>query len=154
MQQSDDWKESGRKEKDSTSIIIVKRRRKCRNEIGGEVRSQAENAQTSTEATEDDPNEMLYPNPIPKTEQVTDVEEGEVTEATKSESETIAHEQSEEEEREVVPEKVPIQGEASWEVLKKKTRSGRVVKRPEWQGQNNMISAIEQKKPKEEEPEK
>ena len=154
MQQSGDWKKSGRKEQDSTSIIMVKRRRRCQNEIGAEVRSQAEKDQTSTEATEDDPNEMLYANPIPESEQVTDVEEGEVTEETKSESETIAYEQSEEEEREVVPEKVPIQGEVSWEVSNKKTRSGRVVKRPEWQGQNNMISAIEQKKPKEEEPEK
>ena len=89
---------------------------------------------------------MLYPNRILESEQATDVEEGEVTEATKSESETIACELSEEEEGEVVTEKVPIQGEASWEVAKKKTRSGPVVKRPEWLGENVMVSTIEQKK--------
>ena len=115
-----------------------------------EIKSQGEQDQTPTEATEDDPNKTLYPNPFPESEQATDVKEGEVTEATKSESETIAYEQSEEEEGEVVPEKVSIQGEASWEVSKKKTRSGRVVKRPQWLGQNVMIRTIDQKKPVEE----
>ena len=70
--------------------------------------------------------------------------------ATKSQSETIVYEKSEEE---VIPEKVPIQGEASWEVAKKKTRSGRVVRKREWFGQNVMISTIE-KKSADEEPEK
>ena len=99
----------------------------------------------------DHPNETLYPNPIPQPELITNVEEEEVTDETKSEWETIAYEQSEE--GDVVPEKVPIQGEASWEVPKKKTRSGLVVKRPEWLGQNVMIKPIEQKKPVQE-PEK
>ena len=107
-----------------------------------------------TEATEDDPNGTLYPNPSSESEQATDLEVGEVTEATKSEAETIAFEHSEEEEGEAVPEKVPNQRETSWEVSKKKTRSGRVMKRPEWLGQNVMISTIEQKKPVEDEPEK
>ena len=80
--------------------------------------SQVENDQTQTEVIEDDP---LYPNPILEPEQTTEVEEGKVTEATNSESVTIAYEQSEEEEEEVIPERVPIQRETSWEVAKKKT---------------------------------
>ena len=73
-------------------------------EMGGEVSasSQAEKDQTQRELREEDP---LYPNPILEPEQNTEAEEGEFTEATKSESETIAYEQSEEEEGEVIPEK-------------------------------------------------
>ena len=101
-------------------------------EMCGEVSasSQAEKGQTQTEVIEEDP---LYPNPILEPEQNTETEEREVTEATKYESETIAYDQPQEEEREV-PEKVPIQGEASSEVAKKKTRSGRVVRKTEWLG--------------------
>ena len=60
--------------------------------------------------------------------QVTEVEEGEVTEATRFGSDTFRYVQSEEEEGEVIPENVPIQGEASWEVSKGKTRLSRLVK--------------------------
>ena len=109
--------------------------------------SQVKKYRTETEVVEDDP---LYPNPILEPEQNT---EGEITEATKFESETIALEQSEEEEGEVIPEKVPIQGEASWEVAKKKTRSGRLVRKPEWLGQFVMIIKIERKSA-DEQPEK
>ena len=118
-------------------------------EKSGEVSasSQAEKHQTQTEVIEED---LLYPNPILEPEQNTKAEEGEVTEPTKSKSETIAYEQSEEEEGEVIPEKVPIQGEASWEVAKKKSRSGREVRKPELLGQNVMVSTIEKKSADEE----
>ena len=96
MQQGGNRKESGRKEKNASSIII--KRRHAENEASGQVKNQAENHQTPIEATEDDPNETLRPNPFPESEPATDVEEGDVTKATKSESETIAYEQSEEEE--------------------------------------------------------
>ena len=82
---------------------------------------------------------------------MTEVEEGGVTEGTKSESETIGYVQSEEEEEgEVVPEKVRIQGEASSEVSRRKTRSGGLAKRSEWLAQNVMISSVEEGKPEEE----
>ena len=99
-------------------------------EMNGEVNSssQVEKEPTLNELIDE---ALLYPNTIPEPEQTTEFEEGEVTEATKSESETIAYDQSEEEEGEVIG-KVPIQGEASWGVAKKKTRSGRVVRKPEW----------------------
>ena len=151
MQQSGNRKEN---RKSATSIIFIKREN-AEHETSGEARSQVEKDQSPSDVTEDDPNETLYHNPINVSEQPSDVEEGEVTEATKSESETFAYpnEQSEEEEGEVVPEKVPIQGEASWEISKKKTRSRRVVKRPEWLGQDVLLSTIEQKKNVDEEPE-
>ena len=125
----------------------------AKNEASGEARSQVEKDQTPTEATVDDPKETLYHNPVPESEQATDVEEAEVTEATKSELETIAFEQSEEDEGEVVPGRVTIQGEASRELSKKKTRSGCAVKKPERLGHYFLISTLEQKKPVEEKPE-
>ena len=78
----------------------------------------------------------------------TEAEEGDVTETTPSEYETIGYGQSEEEGE--VNEKWPIRGEASFETSKKKTRSGRLIKRPEWLGQNVMISAVDKEKPEEE----
>ena len=75
-------------------------------ETGGEASCQVE--KTQTEVIEDDSHEMLYQNPTLESEQATDVEGEEVTEATKSESETIAQEQSKEEGGEVVPVQVPI----------------------------------------------
>ena len=125
-------------------------------ESSGEARSQVEKDQTPTDVTEDDPNETIYHKPIPVSEQASDVEEGEFMEATKSVSETIAYpnEQAEEGEGEVVLEKVPIQGEACWEISKKKTGSCRVVKRPELLGRNVVLSTIEQKQNVDEEPEK
>ena len=43
--------------------------------------------------------------------------------------------------------KVLIQGEASWEMSKRKTLSGRLMRRSERLGQNVMISAVEEDKP-------
>ena len=62
-----------------------------------------------------------------QTTEGTEAEEGEVTETTRSESETNGYGQSKEGE---VIEKWPIRGEASFEPSKKKTRSGRLIKRP------------------------
>ena len=123
------------------------------NELSGEASNFGEKEKTITEVIEDDPNEILFPISIAESGQATEVEEGEVTDATRSELETFVYEQSEEEKGEVIREKVPIQGEASCEMSKRKTRSGQVVKRPEWLGQNVMVSAIERKK-SDEEPEK
>ena len=58
------------------------------NETSGEASSSGEKEKTITEVIGDDPNEILYPNLIEESWQATEVEEGEVSEATKSESET------------------------------------------------------------------
>ena len=71
-----------------------------------------------------------------------------MTETTRSESETIGYGQSEEEGE--VNEKWPIRGAASFETSLKKTRSGRLIKRPERLGQNVMVSAVDKEKPEEE----
>ena len=63
-----------------------------------------------------------------------------MTEATRSETETIGYGHSEEEGE--VKEKCPIKGEASFETTRRKTRSGRMVKKPDWLGQNVMVSAL------------
>ena len=82
-----------------------------------------------------------------KSIEVTEFEEGEVTETTRSETETIGYGHSEEEGE--IKEKCPIKGEASFETTKKRTRSGRKVKKPDWLGQNVMISSLTKEKPEE-----
>ena len=114
------------------------------NESGGEAihGTEEKNQEPKTDQTLE--KEETAENPEQTTE-VTEAEEGEVTEPTRSESETIGYGQSEEEGE--VNEKWPIRGEASFKTSKKKTRSGQLIKRPEWLGQNVMISAVDKEKP-------
>ena len=98
-------------------------------EIEGGIRTQIRKEITSTDSREKYPPSVSSVNPIANFGQAAEVEEGKVIEATKSELETIGYGQSQEG-GEVIPEKVPIQGESSWELSKRKTRSGRQVMRP------------------------
>ena len=70
--------------------------------------------------------------------------------SSRLESETIGYGESDQEEGEVMSERTPIRAEVGLETEKKKTRSGRSVKRPEWWVQNLMIRAVEKGNPEEE----
>ena len=61
------------------------------NELSGETSNFGEKEKAITEVTENDPNKILYPNPVAESGQVTEAEEEEVTEATRSESEIIVY---------------------------------------------------------------
>ena len=70
MQQSGNWNENARKEELASSSNDEE----VENELSGEASNFGEKEKTITEVIEDDPNEILFPNPIAESGQATEVE--------------------------------------------------------------------------------
>ena len=138
-------KETGRKR---TARFVSTSTEEENSESGGETTSQTKISEPQTEEKKQGPRTAVNQNSTSEEAKETpeqsiensEAEEGEVTEATRSETQTMGYGHSEEEGE--VKEKCPIKGEASFETTKRKTRSGRMVKKPDWLGQNVMVSAL------------
>ena len=138
-------KETGRKR---TARFVSTSTEEENSESGGETTSQTKISEPQTEEKKQGPRTAVNQNSTSEEAKETpeqsiensEAEEGEVTEATRSETETMGYGHSEEEGE--VKEKCPIKGEAKFETTKRKTRSGRMVKKPDWLGQNVMVSVL------------
>ena len=126
-------KETGRKR---TARFVSTSTEEENSESGGETTSQTKISEPQTEEKKQGPRTAVNQNSTSEEAKETPEQsienseaEGEVTEATRSETETMGYGHSEEGGE--VKEKCPIKGEASFETTKRKTRSGRRVKKPD-----------------------